>query len=79
MIIIPLAILVLGSIIYSQEVSISFGAVDEAAGTMEILMTNPEDAIAYFTEQLNIYQNTAYATRFKTIITNCPHFNKKFL
>ena len=32
------------------------------------VMTNPEDAIAYFTKQLNIYQNTAYATRFKTII-----------
>ena len=33
------------------------------------VMTNPEDAIAYFTKQLKIYQNTAYATRFKTIIT----------
>ena len=31
-------------------------------------MTNPEDAIAYFTKQLKIYQNTAYAIRFKTII-----------
>ena len=32
-------------------------------------MTNPEDAIGYFTEQLNIYQNNIYATRFKKIIT----------
>ena len=31
-------------------------------------MSNPEDAIAYFIEQLKIYQNTAYAMRFKTII-----------
>ncbi len=37
------AILILGSIIYSQEVSLSFGAVDETAGTMEILMENSED------------------------------------
>ena len=32
------------------------------------VMTNPEDAIAYFTAQLSTYQNTSYATRFKTII-----------
>ena len=32
-------------------------------------MTNPEDAIAYFTAQLSTYQNTNYAARFKTIIT----------
>ncbi len=32
------------------------------------VMKNSEDAIAYFAKQLNIYQNTAYATRFKTII-----------
>ena len=38
------AILILGSIIYSQEVSLSFGAVDETAGTMEILMENSEVA-----------------------------------
>ena len=33
------------------------------------VMTNPEDAIGYFTEQLKIYQNNIYATRFKKIIT----------
>ena len=33
------------------------------------VLTNPEDTIAYFTKQLNDYQNTNYATRFKTIIT----------
>jgi indolepyruvate ferredoxin oxidoreductase len=33
------------------------------------VLTNPEDAIDYFTAQLNIYQNTNYAARFKTIIT----------
>ena len=33
------------------------------------VLKNPEDAIAYFTTQLTIYQNITYATHFKTIIT----------
>ena len=33
------------------------------------VMTNPEDAIAYFATQLKMYQNNTYAARFKTIIT----------
>ena len=34
------------------------------------IITNPEDAITYFTAQLTIYQNASYAARFKTIITS---------
>ncbi|MDC0062661.1 indolepyruvate ferredoxin oxidoreductase family protein [Candidatus Puniceispirillum sp.] len=33
------------------------------------VLKNPEDAIAYFTAQLTIYQNTTYAAHFKTVIT----------
>ena len=44
-------ILIFGSIIYSQDVTLSFGTVDESAGTMEILMTNDVDVAGF---QFNI-------------------------